>query len=224
MVFLLLGINQQTTIRVHEKFSSIIHISEYVVSSVHTIFFFLLHSILLDLWKINQLLLCFRGFVRNIFATFNRNKNPIWFLSQSFQMKRFFLLVYWSTAAASPPIGWEAGARPPVGWRPGAETGPFLASHMFATLSLIKCMGAAERFIEIWRNWKMEQFVMYCIDGHEREAQSLNLNKFGRNWASTQDRTTVWKDIYSFCIWKLVYEWSILCRCDTEVLLSEEFN
>ena len=46
---------------------------------------------------------------------------------------------------------------------------------MFATLSLIKCMGAAERFIEIWRNWKMEQFVMYCIDGHEREAQSLNL-------------------------------------------------
>ena len=33
----------------------------------------------------------------------------------------------------------------------------------------------AERFIEIWRNWKMEQIVMYCIDGHEREAQSLNL-------------------------------------------------
>ena len=92
-------------------------------------------------------------------------------------MKRFFLLVYWSTAAASPPIGGEAGARPPVGWRPGAETGTFLASHMFATLSLIKCMGAAaaERFIEIWRNWKMEQIVMYCIDGHEREAQSLNL-------------------------------------------------
>ena len=89
MVFLLLGIHQQTTIRVHERFSSIIHISEYVVSSVHTIFFFLLHSILLDLWKINQLLLCFRGFVRNIFATFNRNKNSIWFLSQSFQMKRF---------------------------------------------------------------------------------------------------------------------------------------
>ena len=72
-------------------------------------------------------------------------------------MKRFFLLVYWSTAAASPPIGGEAGARPPVGWRPGAETGAFLAPHMFATLSLIKCMGAAERFIEIWKNWKMKQ-------------------------------------------------------------------
>ena len=84
-------------------------------------------------------------------------------------MKRFFLPVYWSTAAASLLIGGEAGARPPVGWRPGAETGTFLASHMFATLSLIKCMGAAERFIEIWRNWKREQIVMYCIDGYERE-------------------------------------------------------
>ena len=155
MVFLLLGINQQTTIRVCMKGFLQSYISGYMLS-VHTIFFCLLHSILLDLWKINQLLLCFRGFVRNIFATFNRNKNPIWFLSQSFQMKRFFLLVYWSTAAASLLIGWEAGARPPVGWRPGAESGTFLASHMFATLSLIKCMGAAERFIEIWRNWMLE--------------------------------------------------------------------
>ena len=36
-----------------------------------------------------------------------------------------------------------------------------------------------------------------------------------------RNRTTVWKDIF---VCGNLYEWSIPGRCDTEVLLSEEFN
>ena len=66
----------------------------------------------------------------------------------------------------------------------------------------------------------MEQIVMYCIDGHEREAQSLNLTSL-EEIELARIRITVWKYIF---VSGNLYEWSILGRCDTEVLLSEEFN